>query len=108
MVMIRKRDQSYHFAVDYHKLNAVTWKMSCHLPRLEDIWDAIGEADTKYFTVLDLASGFWQLPLHPDSRHKSSFVKQQGQYQWNNLPFGLSNSPISLQIAMTRCLRGYC
>ena len=55
--------------------------MSFPLPRLEDIWDAIGEADAKYFTVLDLASGFWQLPLHPDSKLKSSFVTQQGQYQ---------------------------
>ena len=70
--------------------------MSFPLPRLEDIWGAVGEVDAKYFTVLDMSSGFWQLPLYPHSKHKSSFVTQKRQYQWNRLAFGLSRLPIAM------------
>ena len=44
---------------------------------------------------------FWQLPLHLETKHKSSFITQQGQYQWNRLPFGLSNSTTSFQMTMS-------
>ena len=66
------------------------------------MWDAIGEAKATYFTVLDMDSGFWQLPLHPDTKHKSSFVTQQGQYQWNRMPFGLSNATTTFQMTMSK------
>ena len=72
------------------------------MPRLDDVWDAIGEAKATYFAVLDMASGFWQLPLHPDTKHKSSFITQQGQYQWNRMPFGLSNATTTFQMTMSK------
>ena len=74
-------DAVYRFAIDYRKVNAVSEQTSFPLPRLDDVWDAIGESKAAYFTVLDLASGFWQVPLHPEAKHKSSFITQQSQYQ---------------------------
>ena len=70
------------------------------------MWDAIGEANASYFTVLDLASGFWQIPLHAETKHKSSFITQQGQYQWNRLPFGLSNATTTFQMTMSKVFSG--
>ena len=95
-------DAGYRFAIDYRKVNAVSEKTSFPLPRLDDVWDAIGEAKATYFTVLDMASGFWQLPLHPETKHKSSFITQQGQYQWNMMPFGLSNDTSTFQMTMSK------
>ena len=102
VVMVKKKDGSLRFAVDYRKLNKVTTNMSWPLPRLNDIWDTLGETKSQYFTTLDLASGFWQLGLDPQTKHKSSFITQSGQWVWNRLPFGLANSPISYQMAMSK------
>ena len=102
IVMVRKKDNSYRFAVDYRKLNEVTKKMSFPLPRLQDVWDALGESNSCYYTVLDMASGFWQFMLDPETKHKSSFITPTGQYQWNRLPFGLSNSCVSFQMTMSQ------
>ena len=103
VVMLKKPgDAGYRFAIDYRKVNAVSEKTSFPLPRLDDVWDAIGEAKATHFTVLYMASGFWQLPLHPDTKHKSSFITQQGQYQWNRMPFGLSNATTTFQMTMSK------
>ena len=86
VVMLKKPgDAGYRFAIDYRKVNAVSERTSFPLPRLDDVWDAIGDAKACYFTVLDMTSGFWQVPLHPETKHKSSFITQQGQYQWNRV-----------------------
>ena len=103
VVMLKKPgDAGYRFAIDYRKVNAVSEKTSFPLPRLDDVWDAIGEAKATHFTVLDMASGFWQLPLYPDTKHNSSFITQQGQYQWNRVPFGLSNATTTFQMTMSK------
>ena len=69
--------------LQYCKVNAVSEQTSFLLPRLDDVWDAIGEAKASHFTALDLASGFGQLPLHPETKHEL-LITQQGQYQWNS------------------------
>ena len=48
----------------------------------------LGEAKAKYFLTLDLASGFWQIPLDPETRHKALFTTYEGNYQWSIMPFG--------------------
>ena len=59
VVMVRKKDGTYRFAVDYRKLNAITKGMYFSLPRFDDVIDFVGHAQAKYFSVLDCASGFW-------------------------------------------------
>ena len=63
VVLVKKKDNSYRFAVDYRQLNSVTKPMSFPMPRLEDIWDAVGSVNAKVFSVIDLAGAFWQIPV---------------------------------------------
>ena len=57
------------------------------------------------FTVLDLKSGFWQLPLGPSMAHKSAFITHQGVYQFMRLSFGWMNTPVSFQALITKVIR---
>ena len=106
VVLVKKKDGSYRFAVDYRQLNSVTKPRSFPMPRLEDIWDAIGASNARVYSVIDLAGAFWQLPVHQDSQDKTAFVTQSGQYRWTRMPFGLRNAPISFQKLMTVVFRG--
>ena len=104
VVLVKKRDGTYRFTCDFRKLNAVTIKQSFPVPRLEDVWDMIGERKSKFFTTLDLASGFWQIAMDEETKHKTTFVTRNGQYCWNRLPYGLCNSPIRFQKVMNKVL----
>ena len=59
VVMVRKRDGTHRFCVDYRKLNTVTKADTFPLPRIDDLLDQLGQA--KYFSLVDLASGYWQI-----------------------------------------------
>ena len=58
VVLVRKRDSSLHFCVDYHALNSVT---KATLPKIDDLFDNLGKAKAKFFTTLELAVGYWQI-----------------------------------------------
>ena len=92
---------------DYRRLNAITRPQSFPLPRLEDVWDAIGEKQAKIFSTLDLSQGFHQIPMASDSVEKTAFVTQNGQFQWRVMPYGLTNSPVAFMRTMHEALRKY-
>ncbi len=104
VVLVRKKDGSHRFCVDYREVNSVTKKDKFPLPRVDDLLDQLGE--TKYFSSLDLASGYWQIKVHPDSRSKTAFVTHQGLYEFSVMPFGLTNAPSVFQRLMQRVLLG--
>ena len=104
VVLVRKGDSSYRFAIDFRKLNKVTEKISFPLVRVEDVWDSIRQKKSSIFSLLDLNSGFWQLNLDPDTKHKTGFVTQNRQFQFRKLPFGLCNAPATFQKTMTEIL----
>ena len=94
VVLVKKSDgKSYRFAVDYRKLNAVTKPQCFPLPRLQDIFDALGESKAQYFTSVDMAFAYWQVSMDPDSREKAAFITHNGIYEFNVMPYGLMNSP---------------
>ena len=88
--------------MDYRGLNAVTKLDSFPLPRIEDLLDVLGKA--KYFSSIDLTSGFWQIKMHPNSREKTAFVPPQGLYEFRVMPFGLTNAPAVFQRLMQQMI----
>ena len=92
------------FCVDFRAVNLVTKKMSYPLPRIEDILARL--RNSKYFSTLDLASGFWQVELQESDREKSAFVTPDGLFQFKVMAFGLANSPPQFASLMDLVLSG--
>ena len=72
VVLVRKKYGTHHFCVDYRSLNAVTKTDTYPLPRIDDLLDQLSHA--KFFSTLDLAVGYWQIKVHPDSQPKTAFA----------------------------------
>lgn len=82
VVMVRKKDGTHRLCVDYRCLNATTKADQFPIPRIDDLLDQLGKS--KYFSTLDLAAGYWQIPLHPDSQAKTAFTTPSGLYEFKS------------------------
>ncbi|BHF70488.1 hypothetical protein SprV_0301353900 [Sparganum proliferum] len=103
IALVPKKDGPLRLCVDYRRLNAVTVRDSFPLSRLDDTIDALGQA--AWFSTLDLKSGYWQVEIHPNDRHKTAFTVPQGLFEFQTLPFGLCNAAATFQRLMYRVLR---
>ena len=110
MVVARKHDGTFCMCLEYRRLNQCTVKDAQPLPRSDDILEAVGRA--RWFSCLDLASGYWQMPVAAKDRPKTAFSIHRGQCQWKLIPFGLTNGPASFTRLMNLALDGltwtYC
>ena len=98
LLCIPKKDNTWRVVVDFRKLNDKTIADRHPVPAIDDILNAIGSH--KYFTTLDLLSGFLQIPLDDDSKPYTAFSTPTGHYQFNRMPYGLKSAPITF----TRCM----
>lgn len=104
VVMVKKKDGSLRFCIDYRKLNQVTKRDVFPLPRCDEILEAMSGA--AFFTHLDLVRGYWQIDVDEASREKTAFSTPEGHFQFKRMPFGLTNAPASFQRAMNSILHG--
>ena len=91
VVLVPKPDGSSRFCVDYRGLNAVTVPDKFPMPLARDIFDGLGGFAA--FNIMDLASGFFQIPIHPDDAHLTAFQCDTGLFEFVCLPFGVMNGP---------------
>ena len=74
------------------------------MPRTDELIDKLGKA--KYITTLDLASGYWQVPMAKEDRPKTAFTTPKGLYQFKVMPFRLNGAPVTFQRMMDDIIRG--
>ena len=94
-LLVDKKDNTKRFAIDFRTLNKSTIQDAYPLPDVSDMIDSC--KDAKYFSQLDLASGYWCLAVHEDDQHKTAFSVPNGKYEFKRMPFGLKNSQATFQ-----------
>lgn len=100
IVLVRKKDGSLRLCVDYRLLNSKTRKDAFPLPRIEESLDALSGA--RWFSTIDLASGYNQVPVAEQDKPKTAFCTPFGLFEFNRMPFGLCNAPSTFQRLMQR------
>lgn len=103
VLLVRKKNGEPRLVCDFRALNRITVKDRFPLPRIDDQIDRL--SGSKYFTTLDMAAGFHQIKVHPESVEKLAFITPDGQFEYLRMPFGLANAPSIFQRAINIALK---
>ena len=103
VVLVRKKDGSLRFCIDFRKLNSLTVKDSHLLPHICETLESL--AGAAHYSTFDMNSGFWQVPIDEESKQYTAFtLGSMGLYECESMPFGLCNAPPTFQRLMQNCL----
>ena len=109
VLFVPKANVKLRLCVDYRPLKAITVTDVYPLPRIDEMIDRAWKS--KYFSKLDLHSGFHQIRIVPEHRESTAFKTKYGTFQWKVMPFGLCNAPATFQRTMDfvlEVLREFC
>ena len=104
IVMVKKKDGTHRFCVDYRKLNDITIKDAYPLPRIDESLDQL--AGSQWFSCLDINSSYWQVETDFVDRVKTAFTSRKGLFEFTVMPFGLCNAPATFERLMESVLSG--
>ena len=103
IVLLQKKDGTLRFCIDFRRLNAHTKKDSYLIPKCPETMESLVGA--RYFSTMDLKSGFWQVKVSEDSRQYTVFtVGSMVVYEFLRMPYSLCNAPVMFQCLMQNCL----
>ena len=103
VVLVREKDGSLCFCIDFRKLNSHTVKDAYNLPHVNDTIDTL--IRSKYFSKLDLCSRYWQVEIDKADKYKAAFtVGNMGFFECNRMAFGLTNAPATFKRLMEFCM----
>ncbi|CAG4965494.1 unnamed protein product [Colias eurytheme] len=105
ILLVKKKGGSDRMCVDFRALNANTVKDRYPLPLIDDHIDRLGKL--KFFTSLDMATGFHQIPMHNDSIRYTGFVTPEGHFEYLKMPYGFANAPVVYQRIISDTLRPF-
>lgn len=100
IVLVRKKNGQIRLCVDYRKLNVHTIKDAYALPNIEETFSALSGA--KWFSVMDLKSGYYQVEVAEEDKHETAFICPLGFFEFNRMPQGVTNAPNTFQRLMER------
>jgi hypothetical protein len=104
IVMVKKKDHTNRFCIDFRKLNKITIFDPEPMPNPDQLFSKL--TSSKFFSKVDLTKGYWQIPLSEESKNLTAFLTPESQYRFKYMPFGLVTAPAVFTRMMRKLLSG--